>query len=76
MKQHHLQLHPVRQASYNMALVFLPVYEQSQDEFLTLERELEKGKEFEYLSIEDFCPSDPRKKYRFIPKFTVKRTCL
>jgi len=27
---------------------------------------LEKQKEFEYLSIEDFCPSDPHKKYHFI----------
>jgi len=35
MKQHHLQLHPVRQVSDNMALVLLPVNEQSQDEFLT-----------------------------------------
>lgn len=65
MKQHHMQLHPTRQID-NMALVLLPVNKESRDELLKLELELEKQIEFEHLVIEDFCSSDPCKKYCFI----------
>ena len=72
MKQQHMQLHPVRQISDNMTLLLLPVNKESQDELFELEQELEKQKEFEHLVIEDFCPSDPRKKYCFIQNLQSK----
>jgi len=56
-KIEHFQLHTARQISDNMSLVLLlPVNQEPQNKFLTLDEELGKQKEFEYLTIEDFCP--------------------
>ena len=58
--------HPVRSIAYNLYFRFLPRCETTPSLLTGLESRLAEKNEFEYVVVEDICPSDPRRKYEYL----------
>ena len=58
--------HPVRSIADNLDFRFLPQCETTPSLLTGLESRLAEKNEFEYVVVEDVCPSDPRRKYEYL----------
>ena len=58
--------HPVRSIADNLDFRFLPRCETTPSLLTRLESRLAEKNEFEYVVVEDVCPSDPRRKYEYL----------
>jgi hypothetical protein len=62
----------VRSIAENLDIQFLPYCETTPALLAELESCLERKAEFQPVMIEDVCPSDPRKKYKYIQLLKLK----
>ena len=58
--------HPVLSIADNLDFRFLPRCETTPSLLTGLESRLAEKNEFEYVVVEDVCPSDPRRKYEYL----------
>ena len=72
MKRVHSSQQPVRQISENLSFGYLPLCETVSLCFRQLEQKLKERSLFEYLLIENICPTEPHKKYEYIQKLKEK----
>ena len=66
VKRLHSSSHPVRQISDNISLQLLPHASTTSKTMSELESQLMMKANFEYISLDDICPREPRHKYRFL----------
>ena len=66
MKRIHFSLSPIRQVSEHLSFGFLPCTASSTPCLSSLESALQDKELYEYIIVNELCPSEPSKKYEFI----------
>ena len=68
MKRNHFSLSPIQQISEHLSFSFLPCAASSTPCLSSLESLLQDKEAYEYIIVDELCPSEPSKKYEFIQK--------
>ena len=68
IKRLHLSIQPPRNVSDNLVFQFLPCIDSSHHILDRLSSKLQSKENYDFLVVEEVCPSEPRKKYEYLEK--------